>query len=721
MPVINEHIEKANRITLKNIVNKTSVTLSHQFADVTTRDAYFVTNPTELQDNLFIKVGTGYQQYLNNAWEDVSAVLVEQAPASLQRVEDVGEHYASDNVEGALQEVGEQINDLAVNVKNFGAKGDWNGTTGTDDTLAIRVAITSIASYPKATLFFSHCLGYCVSDTIQIPANINVIMEAPLIYTATDNKVCLEIGSNTESTKNCKFKLQVVRKAYSDWVSESCVGIKLINMATSKIDIVASKNFTIGVQEVGYNTGFAYNEIHYGEIGTNKIGVDLVAGGTTGWNNENIRYNGRFTVESTINNGLARYGVRITKTSNNMLNNNVWYKPSFEIGEAQSLPSECIPILIEHGYLNYFYDIRNEGSGAYIAKILNDSSNNYFEIGYASSTAQEAKVLNGGNYSNNIGKSRVYETQNYNKYQIYSVRNLHKKMCAYNAGNYHMQGVFAEGASETSPTIGAYLTRCVQAENYVEITNGGIGVWVDTSQIKRFYVTRDAETGYGGRVYVVCYDANGAVLTSASANHPLVKGSANQTFGYVTTFGGSYSENADHDYGIFFTVHEDVKKIQLMLVKGTNALRIRGFSVYAISLYPNDIQPRVWTGFEEEKLIATQIPTFGIYDKGQTIYNADTDATEYIGWVCVVGGMFKVITAGTTGSTTSGTNILTVNTIANLKLGDYITIAGVTGTKKITNIVNTTITLSSNADATVADAVISNSVPSFKGFGVIQS
>lgn len=116
MPIINEHIEKANRITLKKIINKTSVTLSHQFEDATARDAYFVTNLTELQDNLFIKVGTGYQQYLNDAWADVSAVLVEQAPASLQRVEDVGEHYTSDNVEGVLQEVGEQINDLDANV-----------------------------------------------------------------------------------------------------------------------------------------------------------------------------------------------------------------------------------------------------------------------------------------------------------------------------------------------------------------------------------------------------------------------------------------------------------------------------------------------------------------------------------------------------------------------------------------------------------------------------
>jgi len=112
MSIIDSHIDKANRITLKNIVNKTSVTLSHQFADVTARDAYFVTNPTELVEDLFIKVGTGYQQYLNSAWADTTAVLVEQPPASLQKIDDAGNYYTIKNTEGALQTVGAQINSL---------------------------------------------------------------------------------------------------------------------------------------------------------------------------------------------------------------------------------------------------------------------------------------------------------------------------------------------------------------------------------------------------------------------------------------------------------------------------------------------------------------------------------------------------------------------------------------------------------------------------------
>lgn len=74
MSILNSHIEKANRVAIKNLASKTAITLSHQFADITARDAYFVLNPTELVDNLFIKVGTGYQRYLSSIWEDVSSV-----------------------------------------------------------------------------------------------------------------------------------------------------------------------------------------------------------------------------------------------------------------------------------------------------------------------------------------------------------------------------------------------------------------------------------------------------------------------------------------------------------------------------------------------------------------------------------------------------------------------------------------------------------------------
>ena len=108
---------------INDLVSKTAVTLNHVFADNAARDAYFVTNPTELVDNLFIKVGTGYQQYINSAWENTEAVIVEQLPAKQQSIEDTDNLYTATNVEDALKEVKTdleshkaQINDLDAEV-----------------------------------------------------------------------------------------------------------------------------------------------------------------------------------------------------------------------------------------------------------------------------------------------------------------------------------------------------------------------------------------------------------------------------------------------------------------------------------------------------------------------------------------------------------------------------------------------------------------------------
>ena len=114
---------------------------------------------------------------------------------------------------------------------------------------------------------------------------------------------------------------------------------------------------------------------------------------------------------------------------------------------------------------------------------------------------------------------------------------------------------------------------------------------------------------------------------------------------------------------------------------------------------------------------ASAAPTTNTWSQGETVNNIAP-----AGWVCVTSGTFGTLNSGSTnGSITSGTNSLTVNYATGLIIGQYITIAGVTGVKKITAISGTTITINSNADATVTNAAVAYSAPVFKGFGVIQS
>lgn len=89
-----------------------------------------------------------------------------------------------------------------------------------------------------------------------------------------------------------------------------------------------------------------------------------------------------------------------------------------------------------------------------------------------------------------------------------------------------------------------------------------------------------------------------------------------------------------------------------------------------------------------------------------------------IGIVCTVAGTQGTL-SGVTGSISSGTATLAVNSATNLEIGMYITIAGVTGVKKITNVSGTTVTIDSNSDATVTAAAVAYSTATFKAYGAI--
>ena len=91
---------------LADTLNKSAITLTHMFADSTARDVYFVAHPTELVDLQFIKVGTGYQQYIEGAWQSSTAIVAEQLSATNQPITDTGNYFATDNTNAALQELG---------------------------------------------------------------------------------------------------------------------------------------------------------------------------------------------------------------------------------------------------------------------------------------------------------------------------------------------------------------------------------------------------------------------------------------------------------------------------------------------------------------------------------------------------------------------------------------------------------------------------------------
>jgi hypothetical protein len=527
-----------------------------------------------------------------------------------------------------------------ISVMEFGAVGD--GVT--DDRQKIIDAINACVALKGTNkipeLYFPYCNGYAVSGTITVPAGISVIMDAPIVYIGTVNEPCLIIGEASSSNTNVTLKLQVERSTLSDWSSENNVGIRLINTSQSEIEIIKANKFTIGVQCQGDSKGFAYNDVKLFSLNGNKIAVDLTSK-NAGWCNENNFYGGRFSVSTGQNNGLSRYGVRITSADGYIQNNNHFIKPSFELQQSNASPGEALPVLIEYGSQNTFRACRNESNGTIFARILNNSTENYIHIGYGS---QFDIIDDQSNYPATKFETNKNGLREQSGKLLFQISNIQKRACYYDGNsNIHVAGVHMAVSSNSS--VYKTQTSLVINDDYLEIpSTRGIGVFVDTRKNKRFLIRREVISGYGGRVAIRCYDSNGVLLTDNDPNHPYVKGNVYAVLSYTTFFGSSYRSGLDNELDYYITVHNDVAKIEVIFCGGTNPCKLRGFSIATLDSGHASVYP----GYDEiipGMNLAITPPTAGTWKKGKVVLNDNktvlgTSGSQYVidAWECIADG-----------------------------------------------------------------------------------
>ncbi len=162
--------------------------------------------------------------------------------------------------------------------------------------------------------------------------------------------------------------------------SSGRIGIKIINMYESYIDIRHVEGFETGVYVIGDSTGCVYNEIHLGALISNKITLHLTAA-NSGWCNENNFYGGRFTWDSSLSPYTGFKHIIIDYYSTHILNNNRFYSPSLEGGANYGVFAiDC------DGYNNTFYTPRFEMGTAKIINFGSNSKYNQLLWGYGLAT-----------------------------------------------------------------------------------------------------------------------------------------------------------------------------------------------------------------------------------------------------------------------------------------------------------------------------------------------
>lgn len=108
----------------------------------------------------------------------------------------------------------------------------------------------------------------------------------------------------------------------------------------------------------------------------------------------------------------------------------------------------------------------------------------------------------------------------------------------------------------------------------------------------------------------------------------------------------------------------------------------------------------------DKQFTGSAAPTSGTYNKNAVVWNTNVASGQTMGWVASRAGTMGTL-VGVTADTTNGSPTVTVNDASNLTIGQEISIAGAATGVVITNIVGTTITISSNASATVLGAAVS--------------
>lgn len=111
-------------------------------------------------------------------------------------------------------------------------------------------------------------------------------------------------------------------------------------------------------------------------------------------------------------------------------------------------------------------------------------------------------------------------------------------------------------------------------------------------------------------------------------------------------------------------------------------------------------------------------PTAGTFEAGDQYLTVSVNGTKSdFGKLCITSGTAGTL-SGVTGSVSAGGRLVTVSSTANIPEGSYITIAGVSGVKRVVHIYDATrLYIDSDANATVTTNGVSFSAPAFKLIG----
>ena len=438
-----------------------------------------------------------------------------------------------------------------ISIKAFGAKQD------VVDNASVIASAMDFCYNNSITL----CVDMQVyfSSPLTITDVPNIICTKPLIYTGAENTIAITLGDSTKEQDKLYIDLSVINNSKSTTIT----GAKLVNINTSTITMRTLSQFGVGAVFSGDSKGSCYNIVNLLHIFYNDIGIKLLAE-NNGWCNENLFNGGKFQYRNTEDYS-STIGVKIEGSSAHRINNNLFVKPAFEflnIGVDATYASQ-----------NNVYNGRFEKVN-YCARFNNECRANKINVGYGTNQAIIGQQTNTVTtlvgdclfspikiYENNIGAtSEIRDSGGTNRLYLDDAT------------------VMNSGGSTTT-SIGSDGNYAL-SDGYLEqiVTKKGIGVFVDCSKAKYFYVEKETALGYPGRFYVKFYDVNDAAIPTATT----VSVDASVGLAATNDISESFRTTIDLAEGIYVKVPEDAKKVFIGVTRvGDYNIKIKTLKIWA--------------------------------------------------------------------------------------------------------------------------------------------
>lgn len=426
-----------------------------------------------------------------------------------------------------------------ISIKEFGAKCNWNGVTGTDDANAINKC--AIYCRTNGLVLYIPTGTRCLIKSQIDLTGISVNMQGKIIVdnTVLKNGIAVRLGATAVKHLNEKDIIINVDNSSKNWTN-TVTGVQIKNLHRCKVKIVSIKWFKLGLHYTAEGTGNGWNQIEVMRVSDNDTNLLVDTLDEAGWTNENIFYGGDFQGATT--------GILIGTTDSTLRapNHNVFIQPD--------LSSNGTGIRFLSGLKNRIQSLRCE-LVTNIATFETLAFSNYVEVGWDVNIRYTDNAKNGTNKLMRQDNARNY-------YSILEPNGF--KHAYFEAGSVlHVPGYSIRHYSSSA----VYKERDVAGENlainpnYIQLSQwNAVGLRVKTDLVKNFKLathSQIAEDAANIRFVIVCFDASGNRLTG---NTPFyVQGAkwlsrVNEIF-TTPNYGGAYifipaTSSYEFSYGI---------------------------------------------------------------------------------------------------------------------------------------------------------------------------